>query len=342
MKVTEVVLPGVGEPESFELRHRELPALKQGEALVRMEVAGVSFAEQQMRRGRYPMAPKFPFVPGYDMVGTIEALGPDTDGVSVGDRVAVLNNKSGGWASHAVRPVAALTPVPDGVSAEQAETLLMNGLSAWQMLHRVAKVRKGQTVLVQGASGGVGVLLAQLAVLAGATVIGTASAAKHDLLREHGVRPVDYRKDVVAEVRALAPDGLDAVFDHVGFASARSLRPLLKRTGTIVMYGSLSTLDDKGWAMGPFLQMIAWGLVQNLTPGTPRTAFYDVNKGRRNADRFNAQTRADLGEVFALAQSGQLTGEVAGRFPLDQVAGAIRLAESGGGAGKVLLLPPSS
>ena len=201
MLTTEIVLPGVGAPETLQVRRRELPAPGAGEALVRVEATGVSFAEQQMRRGPYPGQPAFPFVPGYDLVGVVTALGPQVTAVAVGQRVAAVT-KVGGWADHVVLPAATLVPVPDGVDAAAAETAVVNGVTAWQMLHRLARVRAGQTVLVHGATGGVGVLLVQLARLAGARVIGTASPAKHDVLRALGAEPLDYHGDDLADPRS--------------------------------------------------------------------------------------------------------------------------------------------
>lgn len=133
-----------------------------GQALVRVEATAVSFAESAMRRGRYFGQPAFPFVPGYDLVGVVEAVGPDVDRALIGKRFAALT-KTGAWATAVLLPAADLVAVPDGVSAEEAETLTVNGLTAYQMLHHVAKVQAGQTVLVLGVGGGVGTLLAQLA-----------------------------------------------------------------------------------------------------------------------------------------------------------------------------------
>src|ERR1700742_650057 len=218
MQATEIVLPGVGAPETLEIHTRELPAPAPGQAVVRVEATGVSFAEQQMRRGKYYDQPPFPFVPGYDLVGVVEAAGPGVDAILVGTRVAVLT-KVGGWASHVLVDAATVVPVPDGVDPAEAETVVLNGITAWQMLHRKARVRAGQTILVHGANGGVGTTLVQLARLADVRVIGTASPRHHDRLRELGVIPIDYHADVPAAVRALAPAGVDAVFDHLGGAS---------------------------------------------------------------------------------------------------------------------------
>src|SRR6266550_4718431 len=143
----EIVLPGIGEPESLRPRTRDLPDPAPRQALVRVEATGVSFAEQQMRRGKYYDQPAFPFVPGYDLVGVVEALGPgDPAEVRVGQRVAALT-KTGGWADRVLLDAADLVPVPDGVGAADAETVVVNGVTAWRMLRRSARVRAGQTIV---------------------------------------------------------------------------------------------------------------------------------------------------------------------------------------------------
>jgi synaptic vesicle membrane protein VAT-1 len=132
---TEIVLPGVVAPEGLQLRTSPIPRPAAGQVVIRMEAAGVSFAEQQMRRGRYYDQPPFPFVPGYDLVGTVAAAGPGTDPALLGQRVAALI-KVGGWASHVLVEAAEVVPVPPGLDAAQAETVVLNGITAWQMLHR--------------------------------------------------------------------------------------------------------------------------------------------------------------------------------------------------------------
>src|SRR6478752_7610293 len=158
--VTEVVLPGIVEPEGLQIRRRAVPVASTGQALIRVEATGVSFAEQGRRRGRYPGQPKFPFVPGYDLVGTVTAVGADVPDALVGTRVAAVT-KTGGWATHAIVAAADLLPVPDGLDPAEVETLVVNGITAYQMLHRSAGVTSGQTILVHGASGGVGSILVQ-------------------------------------------------------------------------------------------------------------------------------------------------------------------------------------
>ncbi|MFE2752743.1 medium chain dehydrogenase/reductase family protein [Actinosynnema sp. NPDC059335] len=338
-QVLDVVLPGEVEPDGFELRRRPRPVPGPGKALVRVEATGVSFAEQQMRRAKYYDQPPFPFVPGYDLVGTVAEVGPGVDAALVGGRFAALT-KVGGWTSHALVDAADLVPVPAGVDPAEAEAVVVNGLTAWRMLHDVAKVAAGGTVLVHGANGGVGSTLVQLARLAGVRVIGTASPRHHDAVRALGAIPVDYRDaDLPATVRALAPGGVDAVFDHVGGPGIVDSYRVLAPRGTLVAYGTASTRDHRGSARWPVLKLfvrLAWW---NALPNGRGATFFNIWAGRRNAARFRARLAHDLGAVLALLADGSLRPQVAARVPLERVADAVRLAESGTVTGKVVLLP---
>ena len=336
----EVVLPGKVEPEGLRIRHGEVPAAGPGQVVVRMEATGVSFAEQQMRRGRYYDQPAFPFVPGYDVVGTVLATGEGVGPDLIGTRVAALL-KVGGWASHVLVDAADVVAVPDGIGAAQAETLVVNGITAWQMLHRKARVRAGQTVLVLGANGGVGSVLVQLARAAGVKVIGTASARHHESLRGQGVIPVDYRnEDVAARVRELAPGGVHAVFDHVGGRGIVGSWRLLAPGGTLVSYGSASTRDDVGSTQWPVFKLLGRVWLWNALPNRRHACFYNVWGGRALArNRFRVRLRDDLTQVFAALQRGDVMAQIAAQLPLTRAAEALRLAESGTVVGKVVLNP---
>jgi len=336
---TEIVLPGIVEPEGLQVRSRPLPAPGPGQVRLAMEASGVSFAEQQMRRGKYYDQPPFPFVPGYDLVGTVTAVGPGVDTSIVGRRFAALT-KTGSWASGVLIEAADLLPVPEDVDPVEVETLVLNGLTAWRMLHRIARVQPGQTVLVLGASGGVGSTLVQLARLAGARVIGTASTRHHDAVRSLGATPVDYRDpDVPGRVRELAPDGVDAVFDHVGGPGIVDSYRLLAPRGTLICYGTASTRDSAGSSRLPVLKLIVRLLWWNSLPNGHKAQFFRIWAGQRRRDRFRAQLREDFAQVLTLLQRGDLTAQVAARVPLTLAAEAVRLAESGTVTGKVVLVP---
>ncbi|WP_258574593.1 medium chain dehydrogenase/reductase family protein [Actinomadura parmotrematis] len=338
-RLTEIVLPGVVQPDGLQVRSGPVPVPGAGQVVIRMEATGVSFAEQQMRRGRYYDQPPFPFVPGYDLVGIVGSAGTGVDAGLAGRRVAVLT-KVGGWASHVLVEAADVVPVPDGVAPDEAETVVVNGITAWQMLHRRARVQAGQTVLVHGANGGVGSTLVQLAVLAGARVIGTASPRHHDRLRDLGAVPIDYRADVPAAVRELAPDGVDAVFDHLGMPSVLDSWRLLAPGGTLVAYGSAATRDDTGSKQLPVLKILARTWMWNALPNRRRAGFYNIWAGRGLAKRrFRARLRHDLAAVLQAMAEGHVTPQIAARLPLAEAADALRLAESGTITGKVILTP---
>ncbi|NEB00392.1 medium chain dehydrogenase/reductase family protein [Streptomyces sp. SID13726] len=339
-ELVEVVLPGTVEPKGLQVRQGTVPTAGPGQVVIRMEATGVSFAEQQMRRGRYYDQPPFPFVPGYDLVGTVLATGEGVSPGLAGTRVAALV-KVGGWASHVLVDAADVVPVPDGIGAAEAETLVLNGITAWQMLHRKARVRAGHTVVVYGANGGVGSVLVQLARAAGARVIGTASERHHDALRESGVEPVDYRApDVAARVRALAPRGVDAVFDHVGGPGIVDSWRLLAPGGTLVSYGSAATRDAQGSKQLPVLKLLGRVWLWNALPNRRSAYFYNVWAGRAlSKNRFRTRLHTDLTQVFAALGRGEVTARIAAELPLAQIADAVRLAESGTIAGKVVLKP---
>lgn len=340
MRTLQIELPGIGEPETLRAVEAELPVPGPGQALVRMEATGVSFAEQQMRRGKYYDQPAFPFVPGYDLVGVVERVGDDAAArLAAGQRVAALT-KVGGWAERVVLDAADLVPVPDGVDAVAAETVIVNGLTAWRMLHRTARVRRGETIVVLGAAGGVGSVLVQLARHAGIRVIGVAGPAQQASVEALGAIPLDYRaEDVSARVRALAPQGVAAVFDHVGGDGIADSWRMLGRGGTLVSYGTAATKDVPGDPRLPVLELLARLTCWNLLPNGRRAGFFNLWAGRRlRPARFRAELRADLAALFELLREGALTPRIAGRFPLDDAAGALRFAESGGNTGKVVIV----
>lgn len=337
---TRVVLPGLVEPSGLQIEQAPMPVPGHGEFLVRVEATGISFAEQSMRRGRYFGQPAFPFTPGYDLVGEVLEAGEGADPTLVGQRVATMT-KTGGWAGHAVVASRDTVVVPSGIGPEEAETVVVNGVTAWQMLHRAARVEPGQTILLFGANGGVGGILIQLAQDHGVHVIGAASPRHHAALRAVGVDPVDYSDpDLAAKVRALAPGGVDAVFDNVGGETTRTAFSLLAKGGTLVTYSIISAVSGGGSLMLPFMRAIGQALLWSALPNGRRATFYDLWAGHRTRPaRFRHRLEHDLGRVFALLGEGTISANIAARFPLTEAAAALELAESRTLNGKVILVP---
>ena len=335
---TEVIMPGIVEPEGLLLQTRMLNSPAAGQVVVKMEASGIAFAEQSMRRGRYYEQPKFPFVPGYDLVGRVVATGPGVDSALLGKRVAAMT-KIGGWASHTLLSAADLLPVPEAIDPLEAETLIVNGITAWQMLHAKARIKRGQTILVHGANGGVGTILTQLAINAGVRVIGTASPRHHETLKAQGVLPIDYNDiDLAGSVLKLAPGGVDAVFDHLGGPSFARSFGLLAKGGVLVCYAIASALNETGNILMPFLKVLVQLAWWNIMPNGCKAHFYNIWDGK-GSESFRGQLREDFAQLTTLLASGVLKPRIAARFPLAQITDAMKLAESRTAYGKVVLVP---
>ena len=343
MIATEMVLPYAGAGVRPEKHQRVLPAPAPGQALVRVEATGVSFAEQQMRRGRYYEQPAFPFVPGYDFIGRVTAVG-DGAGLEIGQRVAALT-KTGAWSDHLIVDAADLTVVQDEIDPTEAEAVVLNGVTAWRLLHMVGTPAVGRTIVVHGANGGVGSLLVQFAARAGFKVIGTASARNADAVRALGATPLDRHQDVLAGVRALAPEGVAAVFDHVAGPGLRASWSMLAPGGVLVVYGVAAYRDARGGdPKAPVREAAA--VMQDLMSGDAsgrRALFFNIWEGReQNPRAFRAALRADLTTVLHMLAQGEIRAMVAHTFPLEEAFEALNLAESGRIAGKVVLVPGNS
>ncbi|MGI3780619.1 MAG: zinc-binding dehydrogenase [Janthinobacterium lividum] len=338
MNTLQMVLPRVGEPEVIEPRSTELGPLGPGQARVRVEVTGVSFAEQAMRRGKYYQQPAFPFVPGYDLVGVVEELhDPTPAGVHVGQRVAALT-KVGGWAEQIVLDAADLVGVPDAVSSRDAETVIINGLTALRVL-RLIDARPGSTIVVLGAAGGVGSILVQLARHAGLQVIGTAGPSQQDRLHAMSVTPIDYRaEDVGARVHQLAPEGVAGVVDHVGGPGIHTSWRMLAHSGHLVSLSDMS-VADANHPMIPFMRHYLRLQRWNLLPNGRRATFFDIWAGHRDLHTYRRELAADLQALFVHLADGDIHAPIDSVYPLDQAAVALRHAEQGGLAGKILLEP---
>jgi len=334
---TEVIMHGIVEAEGLVINMRKLNSPAAGQVCVKMEASGISFAEQSMRRGKYYEQPKFPFVPGYDLVGTVIAIGPGVDSSLLGKRVAALT-KTGGWASHVLLSASDLLPVPEIMDPAEAETLIVSGITAWQMLHVRARVKAGQTILVHGANGGVGTILTQLAINAGVRVIGTASARHHQALRAQGVEPIDYNDSKLSEtVLKLAPAGVDAVFDHLGGPSfARSFR-MLAKGGVLICYAIASGLNSTGNILLPFIKALVQITWWNIMPNGRSAHFYNIWEGK-GSEKFQLQLKESFTELTTLIERGVLKPQIAARFPLTDIVSAMKLAESRTAYGKVVLV----
>jgi NADPH:quinone reductase-like Zn-dependent oxidoreductase len=308
-----------------------LPSAGQGEVRVRVLASGLEYTDVLIRRHMYPQTSRRrpPFVLGYDVVGEIDQLGQGVRGFAVGDRVADMT-VVGSNAAYRTLQADRLTRVPPGVDAAEAATLILSWTTAYQLLHRAARVQPGQRVLVHGAAGAVGQALLTLGRLAGVELWGAAHGSHAALIRELGATPVDYEREDFTRV---LPGGFDIVFDGIGEDGYRRSFAALKRGGLLCAYGYSAGVQARH-RMLAILMWIARLYLWRWLPGGKRACFYSINVMRaRHPNWF----QADLQRLFDLLAEGTIRPRVAERISIDKVSDAHRRLEAGGLEGKLVL-----
>jgi NADPH:quinone reductase-like Zn-dependent oxidoreductase len=330
-----VWIPKAGPPEVLEVRESADPSPRAGQVLIRVRAAGVNFADVSARLGFYPDAPPFPCVVGYEVAGVVEQA-PEVSGIAPGQRVVALT-RFGGYAEAVAVPAAQVFPLPDALSFEQGAAIPVNYLTAVLLLRHFGNVKEGERVLVHAAAGGVGMAAIQLCRLAGAEVIGTASASKHAVLKDAGVaHTIDYRtEDFEAAVRRITGGhGVDIVLDATGAfrKSYRCLAPL----GRLLCFG---------------FSTAATGMTPNRLAAIPKllaipffhpVQLMNANKAVIGVNLGHLWEQIDLlrREMLALlvdAEAGRIAPVISQTFPLTDAAAAHRYMQERRNVGKVLL-----
>lgn len=328
-KYRSVIVTRRGGPEVLQVIENDLRAPSAGEARIKILATPVCRPDISSRYGQTPFAPRTPFVPGYAIVGVVDALGEGVTDTAVGDRVAALT-AYGGYAEYIFLGKEHLIPVPATLDPAEAVALILNYLVAYQTLHRSAKVKAGDKVLIIGASGGIGTAFLQLGRLAGLTMYGIASKSKHPVLTEMGAIPIDYRtEDFVEVIRQAEPDGLDAVFDGMGGDYFERGFSVLRRGGTLVGYG-----NPQGLAR--MLRLLGQVVLLTLLPNGRSAKYYGTGASRLNRRPF----LEDWAALFTLLEEGKIRPVIMKRFPLLEAAKANALLESGQVIGNIVLLAP--
>lgn len=283
-----------------------------GQVLVKVEAAGVNPVDFAVSAGYYPLLGEPPFTLGWDVAGTVEAVGPGVSRFSAGDRVFGMPAFPGEGRTHADYVAVSANELafrPDALSAVEAGALPLAGLTAYQALAGIARLRQGQRVLVHRAAGGVGHLAVQIAKALGAHVVATASAAKHEFVRSLGADEViDYRSTDYTEVLA----GLDVVFDLVAGENGPRSASVLKKGGLLIsaMPADMGLDRDEAAALGI-----------GLVPVNVRPSAHDLER------------------LAELAGRGELKVRVEEEIPLTDAARAYTLVGSGRATGKIVLIP---
>lgn len=341
MTYKQVVVTRAGGPEVLQVVEKDLPEPGAGEVRLRTLAAGVSFADLLMREGVHPETPSAPFTLGWDVAGVVDKLGEGVTRDLLGRTVVALTI-TGGYSEALCLPASQLARVPAGVDPFEAVSLVLNYVTAYQMLHRVAQVTIGQRILVHAAAGGVGTALLQLGQQAHLEMFGTAKSEKHELVASLGATPIDYKhQDVVQTVKQLTGDGVDVDFDGIGgrhlWLSYRAARP----RGLVVAYGLTSSLRLGSLASG--MRYRFRGLpshafdvtASRLLPNRKRIVLYSIQTYKRHKP---AWFREDLCMLLRWLAEGKIKPIIAAQFPLVEAAKAHELLGRGGVSGKVVLI----
>jgi NADPH:quinone reductase len=341
---TRIIVTHYGGPDALQVVEEVCPEPKRGEVRVRVLAAGVALPDLLAREGVHPETPRVPFTPGWDLVGVVDRLGDGVSGIEPCQIIAAMPI-SGAYAEFVCLPQSELVPVPSGLDAAEAVSLVLNYVTAYQMLHRSAKVRQGQRVLIHGAAGGVGSALLQLGRLAGLEMYGTCSSRTAPAVSDLGGTPIDYQnQDFVREIHRLVSEGIDVVFDGIGGNNLWRSREVLRPRGTVVVYGFTAKLREGRLASAGsggrhrFREAAILGLyiARNwFLPGRKRMVPYSIQTLKRLKP---AWFRQDLMALLALLQQQKIKPIIAQRFPLAEARRAHELLGKGGVTGKIVLV----
>jgi NADPH:quinone reductase-like Zn-dependent oxidoreductase len=334
-----------GGPDVLELVDEEaIPEPGPGEVRIKVLAAGTGFTDAFIRRGRYPeYKGPLPFTPGYDLVGTVEAIGAGVDARLAGTLVADLCIV-GGYTQYAIRPAHYLVPVPSGVDLAEAACVPLAYTTAYQMLTRYRRLQAGATILVIGASGTVGTALLDLARHFGLKAIGTCSAKNIPSVERFGATALDYRAgDFVATLRGRMAAGqlglgVDAVFDAIGGAHFARSFACLAPGGLLVGYGSqtMAVGDENLLAAGLGLARLQLWNALSFLYGDRKAVFYTITSRRKaHPDEF----KEDMSAVLALLRDGAIHPVVVERLPLASAREVHEKIDAGGMGGKIVLVP---
>jgi synaptic vesicle membrane protein VAT-1 len=338
----QIWITRAGPPEVLAVKTAPDPEPKGGEVRIRVEASGINFADIMGRMGMYPDLPPIPVVPGYEVSGRVDAVGAGVEASWVGRDVIALT-RFGGYADTICVPVQQVFARPADMTALEGAAIPVNYFTAWQLIVVMGALKRGETMLVHSAGGGVGIAATQIAKHLGARVIGTASAAKHAELRALGVdHLIDYRtEDFETRTRAITDGrGVELILDAVGGESWKKDYRVLAPTGRLGMFGVSAAASGKERSVSGFVRLLAgvpWFQFNPIALMNANKAVFGVNLGHMwgEVDRIRGWAE----ELFALSAQGVVKPKIAASFPFDQAAQAHHFIQDRKNIGKVLLVP---
>jgi NADPH:quinone reductase-like Zn-dependent oxidoreductase len=340
-----VVITKHGGPEVLQVQERPDPAVGPGEVRIEVKAAGINFADTMARTGLYPDAPKLPCVVGYEVAGTVESVGEGVEAVKPGDRV-LAGTRFNGQSELVTVPENMVYELPEQLSFEEGAAFPVNYATAQAGLVVMGGLKQGERVLIHAAAGGVGIAATQIAKGIGAEVFGTASASKHDAIRQQGVdHAIDYRtQDFAAEVRRITGDeGIDVAFDALGPSSFRKDYRLLRPGGRLIMYGVSELQTGERRSLPTALRTLAKSPFSSM-PWWKGLGLLNENKGVFGLNMLSwwdaeGSFERVLKPLIPALQEGRLKPVVAEAFSFERAPDAHRFIAERRNVGKVVLVP---
>jgi NADPH:quinone reductase-like Zn-dependent oxidoreductase len=336
--VKQIFIVGQGGPDKLQLRESADPTPARGEIRIRVRASGINFADIMARRGLYPDSPRIPCVVGYEVSGTVDAVGSGVDESWVGREVLALT-RFGGYSDVVIVPEKQVFAKPDSLSHEQAAAVPVNYLTAWQLLVVMGSLKHGETVLIHNAGGGVGLAAIDIACQIGATVYGTASGGKHPFLMGRGLHEaIDYRtKDWAVELdRVTNGKGVALIIDPLGGSHWKKSFKALRSTGRLGMFGVSTVTASK--LFGPLRLLpaaLGMPLFHPLALMNANKSVFGVNLGHLWHE---TQMIAAWMEILLQGiADGWVRPHVDKSFPLERVGEAQTYMEQRKNIGKVVL-----
>tara|TARA_Y100001970_G_scaffold43618_1_gene54340 strand:- start:841 stop:1851 length:1011 start_codon:yes stop_codon:yes gene_type:complete len=330
-----VIVTKHGNPDKMEIQEVSMPTPGPNEICIKVSKAGINFADILSRMGLYPGAPKPPFTPGMEVSGTIHELGPEVEGFEVGDRV-VGSGTNGGYAEYTVSNCKGVFKIPKDISFEMAASFPAVYLTSYLMIIHPGDLQPGESILIHGAAGGVGLASIELAKIAGAkTIFGTCSPSKHEFIQERGVLPVD-KDNFLAEIMQWTDDkGVDLVLDPIGGEHLMQSYRCLGSGGRVCSFG----ISD----MAPGKKRSHWHRIKSwlsfpkfdpLKMMTSNRGVFGIHLGRWKNWEHLDKARKDL---MGWISEGKISPHVDKVFPSEKVSDAHHYIQDRKNIGKVLL-----
>ena len=332
-----VVITKAGGVSAITTQSMELPMPNEGEVRIKVAYAGINFADLLMRMGFYQPRPPFPFTPGYEVSGVVDALGENVSGVEVGQKV-VAAMRNGGQASFVVAPVDRVIPLPEGISLEAAASTPVTYMTAHHMLHHLGHLRPEDKVLIHGGAGGVGTAALQLCKWAGVKQVwATSSKPKHPIIKQYGARPIDrHNEDFEAIIKSETDGtGVDHILDPIGGDHLRRSLSCLAEGGRLYTYGmSAAAPSSKRSLLKAFFALRKSPKFDALRLMTRNRAVFGVHMGTWSNE---AVMHKQLDRIVEGIQSGHLEPIVDRIFDAERIQEAHQYIHDAKNIGKVLL-----